>query len=157
VLGQRLSIRVPAVGTEAGTLSADCVRLADPISSEGAPVLRRADIRVLRQDAGALIEVVTPDPVTEPAVRLALDVGCREPLRREFAILLGLPALAASDAGAPVAAEEPKQLAPAPKPTTKRAAKSSRIVTAVPVAPAWCWALRRSWSSRRVRTAMCAQ
>jgi len=135
VLGQRLSIRVPAVGTEAGTLSADCVRLADPISSEGAPVLRRADIRVLRQDAGALIEVVTPDPVTEPAVRLALDVGCREPLRREFAILLGLPALAASDAGAPVAAEEPKQLAPAPKPTTKRAAKSPRIVTAVPVAP----------------------
>src|SRR5467141_1223168 len=96
VLGQRLSIRVPAVGT----------------------------------DAGALIEVVTPDPVTEPAVRLALDVGCREPLRREFAILLGLPALAASDAGAPVAAEEPKQLAPAPKPTTKRAAKSPRIVTA---------------------------
>jgi hypothetical protein len=113
VLGQPLSLKVPVVGAEADSLSAECVHLADPISSEGAPVLRQASIRVLHQDIGAVIEVVTPAPVTEPAVRVTLDVGCREPLRREYAILLGLPALAASNVEPGAAPEKP---APPPKP-----------------------------------------
>ncbi len=132
VLGQRLSIRVPAVGAEANTLTEQCVHLADPISSEGAPVLRQATIRVTPQPTGALIEVATPDPVTEPAVRIALDVGCRDPLRREYAILLGLPTLAVSNLSAseelPASAREPK---PAPKPVVKAPPRA----TAVPVAP----------------------
>jgi hypothetical protein len=136
VLGQRLSIRVPAVGAEAGSLTADCVRLSDPISSEGAPVVRQATIRVLPQQTGAVIEVTTTDPVTEPAVRLALDVGCRDPLRREYAILLGLPTLAASNAGAGQAATEPA-LPPQreARPAAKAAIKTPKVPSAVAPAP----------------------
>ncbi len=142
VLGQRLSIKVPAVGADAGSLTADCVHLADPISSEGAPVLRQATIRVSPLDTGALIDITTQDPVTEPAVRLALDVGCHEPLRREYAILLGLPTLAASNAEpvaeaqeAPPAAQQAKPAEPVAKPASKAAPKHPRVVTAVPVSP----------------------
>lgn len=135
VLGQRLSIKVPVVGTDAGSLTADCVHLADPVSSQGPPVLRQAQIHVVSQGAGAVIEVATVDPVTEPAVRLALDVGCREPLRREYAILLGLPTLAVSSTEATVAAAEPKPPEAAVKPAPKRPTKPRRIASAVPVAP----------------------
>gem|GEM_PF-1600944 len=142
VLGQRLSIRVPAVGADAGSLTADCVHLADPISSEGAPVLRQATIRVAPVDTGSLIDITTQDPVTEPAVRLALDVGCHDPLRREYAILLGLPTLAASNAEpvaaaqeAPPAAQEAKPAEPLAKPAAKPAPRRPRAVTAVPVSP----------------------
>jgi hypothetical protein len=131
VLGQRLSIRVPAVGPDASTLTEQCVHLADPISSEGAPVLRQATIRVSPQPTGALIEVATAEPVIEPAVRIALDVGCRDPLRREYAILLGLPTLAVSN----LTAEEPAAAAPEPKPAPRPVAKTPPRVTAVPVAP----------------------
>jgi pilus assembly protein FimV len=130
VLGQPLSVKVPVVGAEAGRLTSDCVHLADPISSEGAPVLRQADIRVVPQEIGSVIEVVTPGPVTEPAVRLALDVGCAEPLRREFAILLGLPTLAVSNLEPSEALEEP---APPPKPKPRPAPK--HLAKAVPLVP----------------------
>ena len=136
VLGQRLSIRVPVVGSDAGSLTADCVHLADPVSGEGAPVLRQAQIRVVPQDTGSVIEVVTSDPVTEPAVRLALDVGCRDPLRREYAVLLGLPTLAVSNSDATLAGAEPKPPEPAAKPAPKRPTKPRRVASAGPVAPA---------------------
>jgi hypothetical protein len=132
VLGRRLSIRVPVVGANAAGLTAACVHLADPVSSEGPPVLRQADIRVQPRDGGSLIEVVTPDPVTEPAVRLALDVGCRSPLHREYAVMLGLPALAASNAGTPVAAKEPAAPETEPKPAAARATKALKAAPAVP-------------------------
>ena len=135
VLGQRLSIRVPAVGADASNLTADCVHLADPISSEGAPVLRQATIRVLPQPGGAVIEVATPDPVTEPAVRLALDVGCRDPLRREYAILLGLPTLAASNAGAGEGTSEPALPQRETRPPAKAAVKPPKVATATAPAP----------------------
>jgi hypothetical protein len=136
VLGQRLSIRVPVVGAGAGNLTADCVHLADPVSSEGAPVLRQAAIRVVQQDSVQVIEVTTPDPVTEPAVRLAMDVGCSEPLRREYAILLGLPVLAASNTAAGADAAGPGTVESVSKPSSKRTARTPKVVSAVPVVPA---------------------
>ncbi|HEX4596785.1 MAG TPA: hypothetical protein VH278_03285 [Burkholderiaceae bacterium] len=131
VLGQRLSIKVPVVGSEASSLTGSCVHLTDPASTEGAPVLRQADIRVVPKDAGALIELVTPDAVTQPTVRLALDVGCHDPLRREYAIMLGMPTLAASNADTTVGAGEPSTPPPVPRPAPKRPAHK-----AVPPAPA---------------------
>ncbi len=135
VLGRPLSLKVPVTGADAGNLTADCVRLSDPISSEGAPVLRQATIKVVQQETGSVVELVTPDPVTEPAVRLALDVGCIDPLRREYAILLGLPPLAASDASntTAVAPEQAPPRPPAPH-VPKRPARAPDV-TAVPVAP----------------------
>jgi len=135
VLGRPLSLRVPVTGADAGNLTADCVHLSDPISSEGAPVLRQATIKVVQQETGSVVELVTPDPVTEPAVRLALDVGCVDPLRREYAILLGLPPLAASDASNTTAVA-PEQAPPRPvtKHVPKRPARAPDV-TAVPVAP----------------------
>jgi hypothetical protein len=135
VLGQRLSLKVPVVGTGAGNLTADCVRLSDPISSEGAPVLRQASIKVVQQETGPLIEVVTSDPVTEPAVRLALDVGCSDPLRREYAILLGLPPLAAAGPAAEAAVPSEPAAPPVTRPVPKRAAPTPPHAAALPVAP----------------------
>ena len=145
VLGQPLSIKVPVVGADAGSLTASCVRLADPISSEGAPVLTQAQIRVLPQGATSVIEVLTPDAVTEPAVRIALDVGCTDPVRREFAVLLGLPTLAVSNApeleqGAPAPQAEVKPKAkPKPRPfepLARRAPKPNQVPPAAEIAAA---------------------
>jgi hypothetical protein len=133
VIGQRLSIKVPVLGSDASGLTASCVRLADPIVAEGAPVLKQAEIRVVPHDSGSLIEVATPDPVSEPAVRIALDVGCRDPLRREYAIMLGMPALAASDADTTVAAAEPSPHEAPPSPAPRRTTLDS--TSAPPVAP----------------------
>ena len=147
VLGQRLTIKVPVVGADAGGLTAACVHLADPVSGEGAPVLRQADIRVLPHEGGSLIEVATPGPVTQPAVRIALEVGCRDPLRGEYAVMLGLPALAAANAGTSVAAAEPApehehkpaaaQVTKARKavPTASAAAPEPRHTRAAPAQP----------------------
>jgi hypothetical protein len=133
VLGQRLSLKVPVLGSEAGSLTASCVHLADPISGEGAPVLREADIRVVPREAGSLIEVATPGPVTEPAVRIALDVGCHDPVRREYAIMLGMPTLAASNADNTVAAAEAPPPQAQPKPAPRRAPR--KALAAVPAVP----------------------
>jgi hypothetical protein len=118
VLGQRLTMKVPVTGADAASLRVDCVRLADPISGEGAPMLRQAQISVGQQDGVSQIDLVSSEPVNEPAVRVALDVGCVEPLRREYAILLGLPALAA--AGEDRAMPDPVPVAP-----VRRAAKAA--------------------------------
>ncbi len=139
VLGQPLSIRIPVVGPAAASLSAECVRLADPISSDGAPVLRQARIALAQQDGETVIEVTTPGPVTEPAVRLAVDVGCVEPLRREYAIMLGLPSLAASNVPSDAAGALPARssLAPSakPAPARKPAAPRTRVADRLVLSP----------------------
>jgi hypothetical protein len=134
VVGQRLTLKVPVVGPGADSLTAGCVHLADPIVSEGAPALRQADIRVVPQDGGSLIEVATPEAVTESAVRLALDVGCQDPLRREYAILLGMPALAASHVDTTAAAAEPTPAEAAPKPAAKPVTRARNAALAAPAA-----------------------
>jgi hypothetical protein len=103
------------------------------MSSDGAPILRQADIRVLPYEGGSLIEVATADPVTQPAVRLALDVGCRDPLRREYAVMLGLPAPAASNDRTTVAASEPAAPETEPKPAASRPTKVRKTAPPAPV------------------------
>jgi len=165
-VGQPLTMQIPLSGPGAGTVDPGCVHLADALSGDGAPVLNQAKLSVDRVDGQTTINLVTPDAVMEPALRVILEVGCDVPLRREYGVLLDNSALpapppplnpiaaaapapvpepAASAAPAtafqptpPVVAEAPPPVvpAPAPKPRHKPHKSSLASVKPAPAVPA---------------------
>jgi hypothetical protein len=123
-VGQTLAMRIPVTGANADALDANCVHLGEGLSADGAPVLQNATINVTHEGGESAIELSTSDPVIEPALRVILEVGCDVPIRREYGVLLEMPAPAApaqlaeeSPAAAPV--PEPEQPAPPPPPPPK--------------------------------------
>lgn len=164
-VGQPLAMQIPVTGAGAGTLSPDCVRLSSTPAGEGAPVLSQASVSLVRNGTQSSIQVSTPGPVNEPALRVILDVGCTNPLRREYGVLLdanpNLPALAetappppppapapapaaaaapaagpaAPAAEAPAITPTPPVAAPLPAPTVAQAAPPSPAPAPAPAAP----------------------
>ncbi|HEX7156915.1 MAG TPA: hypothetical protein VF229_06840, partial [Burkholderiaceae bacterium] len=134
-VGQPLSMRVPVTGAGAGALTLQCVRLGDaPVSADGAPVLNAARLDLERSGPDTWIRLVTPDPVTEPALRVVLEVGCELPLRREYAVLLGMPLPPVTDLAAAPAPSPQAQPAPPPSPPPAAKPRPPRL-KAVPSIP----------------------
>ncbi len=100
-VGRPLAMRIPVGGSAAATLRPECVHLTDALSGDGAPVIRHADILIAQDRGHTEIRLVTPGPVTEPAVRVAVSVGCTSPLQREYGVLLDMPAAPAVAAAPP--------------------------------------------------------
>ena len=100
-LGQPLQLRVPVVLDDPTDGGAQCVRI---ISQPGGdvPSLSLARIEVERGVAGAFLRVSTPQPVDEPVLRVVLEIGCTQRVRREFTLLLDPPVV---NTGASVAAQ----------------------------------------------------
>ncbi len=97
-VGRPLAMQIPVGGSAAATLPARCVHLTDALSGDGAPVVHHADVLITHDGGGTEIRLVTPRPVTEPAVRVAVSVGCTAPLQREYGVLLDMPATPAGAA-----------------------------------------------------------
>ncbi|SPJ14640.1 exported hypothetical protein [Burkholderiales bacterium] len=118
-VGQPLSMQIPIFGARSAALDPNCVRLADALSGDGAPVLNQANLSLAHVGTETTLQLVTPQPVTEPAVRVVLEVGCEEPMRREYSVLLDTPAAPApaplADAGPGMQPAQPTQT-PAPVP-----------------------------------------
>src|SRR5882672_5326663 len=93
-LGQPLQLRVPVVLDDPTDGGAQCVRV---ISQPGGdvPTLSVARIEVERGIAGAFLRVSTPQPVDEPVLRVVLEIGCTQRVRREFTLLLDPPIVTA--------------------------------------------------------------
>jgi hypothetical protein len=93
-LGQPLQLRVPVVLDDPADGSAQCLRI---ISQPGGdvPTLSLARIDVERGVTGAFLRVSTPQPVDEPVLRVVLEIGCTQRVRREFTLLLDPPIVTA--------------------------------------------------------------
>lgn len=130
-LGERFFAAVP-VRADAGILDPRCIRvLPNPNAPDGADPLPRTRVRVGSADS---VIIETADAVNSPIVGLRLEVGCQNPVSRDFVVLGDLPDIA-RDTGpaAPVAAAAaPVAVAPAPIVPVPRATRRS----AAPVPPA---------------------
>lgn len=119
-VGEPLTMQIPVSGPGAASVAPGCVHLADALSGDGAPVLNQANLSLGHVDGQTTINLVTPDRVMEPALRVILEVGCDVPLRREYGVLLDNSALPAPPAPInPIATATP---APAPAAAPQAAA-----------------------------------
>ncbi len=116
-LAQPLRVRIP-VSMDAGEeLAGNCVKVLAP-RGDDAPAA--ANVRASVQSSGQSTTVLltTTSPVLEPAVRVAVQIGCTDPVIKEFVVLLdpmpvNAPVVAAPSPslGAPVPAAQPAQSA----------------------------------------------
>ncbi len=144
-VGRPLAMQIPVGGSAAATLQPRCVHLTDALSGDGAPVIHHADILIAHDGGSTEIRLVAPRPVTEPAVRVAVSVGCTSPLQREYGVLLDMPAAPAVATASPAlaapalaAANIPAAAATAPsgagsRPQHRHAAAFHHVVRRHPV------------------------
>jgi hypothetical protein len=98
-LGQPLQMRVPVVLDDTPESTAQCSRIVgQPGADIPSLVLGRIDVE--RTATGSFLRVSTTDPIVEPVLRVVLEVGCLQRVRREFTLLLDPPAGVASVGGA---------------------------------------------------------
>ncbi len=137
-LGERFFGAVP-VRIQSGYLDPYCMKVVpNPSAPEGAQALPRARIRIGSAD-NVIIE--TTDTITSPVVALRLEVGCENPVSRDFVVLgeganvPGLPAAATTPDPALAAAPAP-QVVPKPRAAAKAATQRPSPRTAVRRPPA---------------------
>jgi pilus assembly protein FimV len=85
-LGQPLRIDIPIEASFGEVWDASCFTLVSPSRRDGAAVLRQGRLDV--SPDGQRVIVRTIAAIDEPALRVAIDIGCGVPLRREFTVLL---------------------------------------------------------------------
>src|SRR5215831_2877444 len=90
-LGQPLLLRVPANLDDPSDGGTPCLRI---IREQGGdvPTLAVGRITVERGAEGSFLSVTTSQPIDEPALRVVLEIGCTQRVRREFTLLLDPPA-----------------------------------------------------------------
>jgi hypothetical protein len=86
-LGQPLRVVIPVALNNGETLNTACLKLVrDPVA--GTPQLMTGRVSVERNAANTRLIVTTPRPVDEPALRLSLQAGCGDTMRRDYVLLL---------------------------------------------------------------------
>ena len=86
-LGQPLRVVIPVALSDGETLNTSCLKLVrDPV--DGTPQLMTGRVSVERNAANTRLIVTTPRPVDEPALRLSLQAGCGDTMRRDYVLLL---------------------------------------------------------------------
>ena len=86
-LGQPLRVVIPVALRDGETLNTACLKLVrDPVA--GTPQLMTGRVSVERNAANTRLIVTTPRPVDEPALRLSLQAGCGDTIRRDYVLLL---------------------------------------------------------------------
>jgi hypothetical protein len=86
-LGQPLRVVIPVALNSGENLNASCLKLvADP--EPGAPQLLTGRVSVERNAATTRLIVTTRRAVDEPALRLSLQAGCGDTVRRDYVLLL---------------------------------------------------------------------
>ena len=136
-LGSPLRIVVPIILGPDEELFPDCVRLANSTRrGDGLPEVSSARVVLERSPTGTRAVISSDRTVTEPVLRLTLQVGCEGSMRREYVLLFDPPAIetpvgvaapstrapvqSADVAGTPARASAGAQ---APAPSTQAASK----------------------------------
>jgi len=86
-LGQPLRVVIPVALSDGESLNTACLKLVrDP--APGTPQLLTGRVSVERNAANTRLIVTTPRPVDEPALRLSVQAGCGDTMRRDYVLLL---------------------------------------------------------------------
>lgn len=137
-LGHPLRIVIPVALSAGETLHIACVKLVADNNASGAPQIVTGRVNLEQATNGLRLLITSPVSVSEPALRLAVQVGCGSTTRRDYVLFLDPPtnelpsAIAAADTEDPawtrvtrehvaVAAAKPRQsvaAAPSPLPPT---------------------------------------
>lgn len=131
-LGQPLRLVVEVIALPGEELLPECFRLATTAhEADGIPRIGSARVTLERTPAGAQLVVASPRPVRDPIVRVAVQAGCEQSMRRDYTLLLDPPVidLPAPDpqalAEAPATSPPAPEAAPAPAPSPRSTAGSS--------------------------------
>jgi hypothetical protein len=92
-LGQPLALRVPLTSEDGGDLGPQCLRLVNQPDGD-LPGLGAARVSLERGAGGTSLRITSLQPVHEPALRIALEIGCNRRVRKEFTVLLDPPPIA---------------------------------------------------------------
>ena len=88
-LGRPLRVVVPIIAELNDALSGDCFKLVPTgRDGDGVPELQTGRITLERIGARAQLVVSSPRAVNDPLLRLTVQAGCDNPIRREYVLLL---------------------------------------------------------------------
>lgn len=89
-LGQPLDLVVPFSAEGDPAFQPECVRVL-PSGSDGIPGVGPTRLDVTQRGSDWSVRLRTAQPVFEPAVKVVLEVGCAQRVRRDFVLLLDPP------------------------------------------------------------------
>lgn len=111
-LGQPLRASVGLVGAETGALLASCVK--GRIESSDGVFITSANVTLGRAGQTNSILLTSRQPINEPAISVAIDIGCDTQVHRDFQVLLDPVALMQPSAVASVLSERASRVADMP-------------------------------------------
>ncbi len=86
-LGQPLRVLIPVALSNGEALNASCLKLMrDP--EPGTPQLLTGRVNIERNASGTRLLVTTPRAIEEPALRVSVQAGCGNTVRRDYVLLL---------------------------------------------------------------------
>jgi pilus assembly protein FimV len=109
-LGDRPRFEVDILGAGKNLLDPACFRLQRPASDDNLPWLKRA-IFTVRQGVPPVLEIVSDAPINDPALSMAIHVGCGQDVVREYMVMVSPPS------GRSLMAMEPADASRATMPT----------------------------------------
>ncbi len=89
-LGQPLQMRIPLQADASADLSPQCLHLLGS-PQDALPTLTAARLSIEENGKDRILRIDSLNPINEPILRVIVDAGCGEHLRREFTLLLDPP------------------------------------------------------------------
>ena len=96
-LGQPLRLAIPLLGATGDSLEARCFRVVTPSRNDGLAVVSQARIELQTTSNPPLLIIRSNRSVDDPVVRVGVEAGCDNPIRRDYTLLLDPPPLQAAE------------------------------------------------------------
>jgi len=91
-LGQPLRLVVQVLAAPGDDLANECFRIAAaPRESDGIPQMAYARVALERTPSGAQLLIASARPVNDPVVRVSVQAGCDQSIRRDYTLLMDPP------------------------------------------------------------------
>ena len=140
-LGQPLRLAIPLLGATGDSLEVRCFRVVTPSRNDGLAVISQARIELQTSTNPPLLIVRSTRSVDDPVVRVSVEAGCDNPIRRDYTLLLDPPPLQTVETVRPTPAltapesvgskvnsnDAPPPLAPSARSSAMAAARAERI------------------------------
>ena len=127
-LGQSLRVVVPVILAAGEDIAGECFKFASAArDTDGIPQISFGRVVVERTGSGTQLVVSNPRPVNDLVVKLTLQAGCDNAVRREYTFFMDPPAIEAPLA-APESATRSEVATPAPS-AVRRPARTTRAAT----------------------------
>ena len=87
-LGQPLRLAIPLLGATGDSLEPRCFRVVTPLRSDGLTVISQARIELQTSSNPPLLIIRSNRLVDDPVVRVSVEAGCDNPIRRDYTLLI---------------------------------------------------------------------